>query len=204
MSPLYVWGNHHCSNVTGFREKLHRLVTQHTEFDWIAFYHDTKLSLQEIEKTSLLQWKDSTSTLVLIFGDTNLDNEQSAEEAIEIFTKLYEVLESQPSRIVITCGPIPPWDPSNILRSKFESLDKELTKLNQRHPERYISLLDTFKPSDYAFVHHLSRKGSSSLAQTILRAINNVTRVNFLQTQHGSRRLDSRLSKLAVGLSDSE
>jgi len=204
MSTLYVWGNHHCSNITGFRDKLYQLVAQHTEFNWVAFHDDVRLSLQDVENIPLL-WKDSHSTLILIFGDSNLDNEHPVEQTIEIFTRLHEVLSTLPNFTVLTCGPIPPWDPNPQLFDKFKTLDSELLRLNHKHPERYLSFLHTFRPSDYMFENHLSKQGSTLFARTILRALNNIERVknfNRLQTQNGSHNLDSQLSKLTLGVPD--
>lgn len=206
MQPLYVWGNHHCSNQTGFRDKLHKLVSQHTDFNFLAFHTDFRLNLQEIERIPL-SWQNWPATLILIFGDTNLTSQDSVESTIEVFSRLYEVLKALTNYTVITCGPILPWDPEPLLVSKFKALESELIRLNRAHPERYISLLHTFKPSDYIFDNHLSKQGSTLLARTILRALYNVERTrafNKLQNQNGSDNLDSKLSKLSLSLADPE
>ncbi len=202
MSALYVWGNHHSSNQTGFRNKLHQLVLQHTNFNSLAF----QLSLQAVKSIPIF-WQDWPATLILILGDTKLNSENSLEQAIDVYTQLYKTLKNLPSYTVITCGPMLPWDPSPLLRDKLEALDSALTQLNQAHPERYVSLLHTFKPSDFKFDEQLSKKGSTLLARSILRALNSIDRVrafNRLQTQNGRHNLDSQLSQLKISLPGSE
>ena len=206
MPPLYVWGNHHCSNQTGFRDKLHRLVLQHTDFNSLAFRTDVQLSLQAVKHIPIF-WQDWPATLILIFGDTRVNHEDSLEQAIEVYTQFYETLKNLPSYTVITCGPMLPWDPTPPLHNKLKALDSALTQLNQAHPERYVSLLYRFKPSDFTFDEQLSKKGSTLLARLILRALNSVERVKALskqQAQNGRRNLESQLSQLKISVSDAE
>ena len=173
-TSLYVWGNHHCSNKKGFRDIFHQFIVRHTSLPYPAYHCDKLLNLDVINKLSsnLRSWP---AVLIIIFGDSNLSSNESILQILEYFNKIYQLFSTFPNYRIITCGVIPPRNPTFLQQTRIKSLNCHLQKLQQSYGGEFMSVAEILSYDDYSDSKTLSYQGNIKLARKLTQTLYNLS-----------------------------
>jgi hypothetical protein len=171
-TSIYVWGNHHCSNDSGFRDIFHEIISLHSQYYDIQFRSEKILNQLAINKliSNLRPWP---SVLIIMFGDTNLfqNNHETLLSITSHFRNIYDHFKSYPNYKLITCGTIPPRHPTPYQLVRIKSLDCHLASLQETHGGKYVSMIDVFGPCDYESSNTLYFRGNIKLAKILAQTL---------------------------------
>ena len=171
MNNLYVWGNHHCSNSSGFQDALNDLVEQCTTFPRPVFHQIDSFREQSI--TELKHNLDNKpAILVAIVGDEILKEEQLVCEIVEQFKLLFTMVSQFPRLKLVTCGLIPEKHASIHSQHRFGSANYQLKTLHSNSRHMFVQTDGIFNSLDFKSLDCLNYKGSKKLARTIMKYLN--------------------------------
>ena len=171
MRNILVWGNHHCSNESGFQDTFDKLLELHTVFPRPMFHQIDMFSDQSI--TGLKENLDNGPIiLVVIVGDECLVDEQPTYELIKRFESFFASLSQFPRLSLITCGLIPVKQASIYNQHKFGSANYKLRTLHSRFNQMFIPTDGTFCSLDFKLTQCLNKRGGKKLARIIFQYLN--------------------------------
>ena len=163
---LYVWGNHYIQ-ANGFQKEFIRYVEKLTNLEPPTFLRAETLCKNEVHLLCH-QLVNIPSILIILIGDSEIENHKPIHLTINLFTYLYEKLITFHLIDLITCGFIQGKQPSVFRQSRFHAADLSLLPFSST-AGTHLLLNKVLTSPDFESENRLNSGGENKLALTLIR-----------------------------------
>jgi hypothetical protein len=167
MNKLYVWGNYHCSNISGFQDIFNELIEQCTIFPRPLFHQIDTLDKTSIAELSFNLTPDP-AVLIVIAGDESLKNYELICDLKDNFNTLLNSLTRFSNIKIVTCGLIPEKQASIHSQYQSKSANHQIGLIHAQYNQMFIQTDGFFNSLDFRSRECLNQKGSRKLARLIV------------------------------------
>jgi len=163
---LFVWGNHYIQT-DGFQRELTLYAEKFTYLEPPIFLHAETLSKDEVHRLCQ-QLINIPSILVILIGDSEIENHRPIYSIVNLFTYLYDKLITFHLIDLITCGFIQGKQPSVFRQSRFQAADLSLLPFSST-AGTHLLLNRILTSPDFESENCLNSGGENKLALTLIR-----------------------------------